>query len=65
MASFCDLLDEVSEERYFVSVDYIGANRLALMPSSPLFSLVSALISWVPYLVAVGCLPAAYFVGDS
>ena len=64
VASFCDLLKEVRAGSLFVSVDYMAANRLALMPSSPLFSFASAIISWVPYLVAVACLPAAYLVGD-
>ena len=64
VASFCDLLKEVRAGSFLVSVDYIAANRLALMPSSPLFSSASAIISWVPYLVAVACLPAAYLVGD-
>lgn len=64
VASFCDLLKEVRTGNFFVSVDYIAANMLALSTSSPFFSPLSVLISWVPYLVALACLPTAYLVGD-
>ena len=64
VASFCDLLKVVSAGSFFVSVDYVAANMLALTSSSPFFSLASVFISWLPYLVAVACLPAAYLVGD-
>ena len=64
VVSFCDLLNEVRTGIFFVSVDYIAANMLALSTSSPFFSSLSVLISWVPYLVALACLPAAYLVGD-
>ena len=64
VASFSDLLKGVNAGSFFVSVDYVAANTLALTSSSPFFSLASVLISWIPYLVAVACLPTAYLVGD-
>ena len=62
--SFSDLLKVVDAGSFFVSVDHIAANTLARSSSSPFFSLASIFISWLPCLVAVACLPAAYLVGD-
>ena len=64
VASFTELLKLVNEGSFFVSVDYIAANTFAISPAGPFFSLASVLVSWVPYLVALACLPAAYLIGD-
>lgn len=64
VASFSNLLKHVYEGSFFVSVDFMAANTLALSSSSPLFSLASAFISLFPYLIAVACLPIAYLIGD-